>query len=79
MVSKPRWFGRIDLGIANEVRAKGEKHRVRTRGIQMPSEYAESFVDRYDYTLPTSCGEQTFSYYEGEGFAASAITPAAAW
>lgn len=69
-VSKPHGSVELILGIANEVRAKGEKHRVRTRGIQMPSEYIDSFVDRYDYTMPTSCGEQTFSYYEGEGFAA---------
>ncbi len=69
-VSKPHGSVELILGIANEVRAKGEKHRVRTRGIQMPSEYIDSFIDRYDYTLPTACGEQTFSYYEGEGFAA---------
>ncbi len=69
-VSKPHGSVELILGIANEVRAKGEKHRVRTRGIQMPNEYAGSFVDRYDYTLPTQCGEQKFSYYEGDGFAA---------
>lgn len=69
-VSKPHGSAELIMGIANEVRAKGEKHRVRTRGIQMPSEYIDSFVDRYDYTVPTSCGERSFSYYEGEGFAA---------
>lgn len=69
-VSKPHGSVELILGIANEVRAKGEKHRVRTRGIQMPSEYTDSFVDRYDYVLPTGCGAQTFSYYEGDGFAA---------
>lgn len=69
-VSKPHGTVELILGVAAEVRSKGEKHRVRTRGIQMPSEYTESFVDRYDYTMPTSCGEQTFSYYEGAGFAA---------
>lgn len=69
-VSKPHGAVELILGIAAEVRAKGEKHRVRTRGIQMPTEYAESFVDRYDYTMASSCGAETFSFYEGEGFAA---------
>ena len=69
-VSKPHGSVELILGIANEVRAKGDRHRVRTRGIQMPNEYVGSFVDRYDYTLPTNCGEQKFSYYEGDGFAA---------
>ena len=69
-VSKPHGSVELILGIANEVRAKGEKHRVRTRGIQMPNEYVDSFIDRYDYTLPTNCGAQTFSYYEGDGFVA---------
>jgi len=69
-VSKPHGSVELILGIANEVRARGEKHRVRTRGIQMPNEYTDSFVDRYDYTVPTSCGGATFSFYEGEGFAA---------
>ncbi len=69
-VSKPHGSIELILGIANEVRAKGEKHRVRTRGIQMPSEYTDSFIDRYDYTMPTNCGRETFSFYEGEGFAA---------
>lgn len=69
-VSKPHGTTELILGIAEEVKAKGEKHRVRTRGIHMPAEYTDSFVDRYDYTLPTGCGEATFSYYEGEGFGA---------
>ena len=69
-VSKPHGTVELILGIAGEVRAQGAKHRVRTRGIQMPTEYSESFVDRYDYTLPADCGGQTFSYYEGDGFAA---------
>ena len=69
-VSKPHGTIELILGIAAEVRAKGEKHRVRTRGIHMPSEYSDSFVDRYDYTMATQCGAETFSFYEGEGFAA---------
>lgn len=69
-VSTPYGSLELILGIAAEVRAKGIKHRVRTRGMQMPSEYADSFVDRYDYTLTSECGAQTFSFYEGEGYAA---------
>ncbi|MGR8920325.1 MAG: hypothetical protein ACU85V_11950, partial [Gammaproteobacteria bacterium] len=48
----------------------GEYHRVRTRGLKMPSEYTDTFIDRYDYTMPGACGGKRFSYYEGEGFAA---------
>lgn len=69
-VSKPHGSVELILGIAAEVRAKGEKHRVRTRGMQMPAEYSDSFVDRYDYRLATDCGAETFSFYEGDGFAA---------
>lgn len=69
-VSKPHGSIELILGIAAEVRAKGAKHRVRTRGIQMPTEYADSFIDRYDYTLATHCGAESFSFYEGDGFAA---------
>ena len=69
-VSKPHGSTELILGIAQEVRTKGDRHRVRTRGIQMPAEYTDSFIDRYDYTLPTACGTATFSYYEGEGFVA---------
>ena len=65
-------YGEVELilGVAEEVRAQGEMHRVRTRGVQMPAEYSGSFIDRYDYQMPKSCGGKTFSYYEGEGFAA---------
>ena len=69
-VSQPYGEVELILGVAAEVRLHGEKRRIRTRGVEMPSEYAPSFVDRYDYTLPGSCGGQTFSYYEGDGFAA---------
>ncbi len=69
-ISQP--YGEVEmiLGVAAEVRGKGEKHRVRTRGLQLPSEYTDSFIDRYDYTMPANCGGQTFSYYEGDSFAA---------
>lgn len=58
------------LAMATAVRAHGERHRVRTRGLNLPSEYTSGFIDRYDYTVPDSCGGRSFSFYEGEGFAA---------
>lgn len=69
-VSAPYDQVELILGVAAEVRAHGELHRVRTRGVQMPAEYGGSFIDRYDYQMPQSCGGKTFSYYEGERFAA---------
>lgn len=69
-VSEP--YGQVELilGVAAEVRAKGENRRVRTRGMQMPSEFSGSFIDRYDYRMPAECGGKNFTYYEGDGFAA---------
>lgn len=58
------------MSVASEVRAHGEMQRVRTRGVQMPSEYSGSFIDRYEYQMPQACGGESFSYYEGDGFAA---------
>lgn len=69
-ISEPHGEIQQILKVAAEVRSKGEYHRVRTRGLQMPSEYTGSFIDRYDYTIPTADGERAFSYYEGDGFAA---------
>lgn len=69
-ISEP--MGEVEqiMDVAATVRASGEHHRVRTRGLSMPSEYTASFIDRYDYTMPKDCGGQQFSYYEGDGFAA---------
>lgn len=69
-ISKPHGTVEEIMNVAAEVRGKGVRHRVRTRGLQMPSEYTDSYIDRYDYTVPTQCGGASFSYYEGEGFAA---------
>ncbi len=69
-VSKPHGEVELIMGVATQVRLNGEYRRVRTRGLQMPAEYTDSFIDRYDYTMPASCGGKTFSYYEGDGFAA---------
>jgi len=69
-VSRPHGETELILAVAGQVRLHGDYHRVRTRGLQMPPEYTESFVDRYDYVMPQSCGGRRFSYYEGEGFAA---------
>ncbi|MGR8920618.1 MAG: hypothetical protein ACU85V_13455, partial [Gammaproteobacteria bacterium] len=59
-VSQP--YGEVEtiLGVAAEVRAQGEYHRVRTRGLKMPSEYTDTFIDRYDYTMPGACGGKRF-------------------
>lgn len=69
-ISKPHGEVELIMAVAEEVRANGEHRRVRTRGIQMPSEFTGSFVDRYDYRMPANCGGRAFSYYEGDGFAA---------
>lgn len=69
-VSKPHGSIELMLGIASEVRAHGDKHRVRTRGLQMSAQYTDAFIDRYDYRMPEDCGGSAFSVYEGEGFAA---------
>jgi hypothetical protein len=69
-VSQPHGEVELILGVAEQVRLNGNLQRVRTRGLQMPSEYVDTFVDRYDYTMPESCGGGSFSYYEGDGFAA---------
>ena len=69
-VSAPHGEIELIMSVASEVRAHGKMQRVRTRGVQMPSEYSGSFIDRYDYQMPQVCGGKTFSYYEGDGFAA---------
>lgn len=69
-ISEP--YGQVEMimRVAEQVRQYGERHRVRTRGLHMPNEYTDSFVDRYDMTLSGPCEGQSFSYYEGDGFAA---------
>ncbi len=69
-VSAPHGEIELIMSVASEVRAHGKMQRVRTRGVQMPSEYSGSFIDRYDYQMPQVCGGKIFSYYEGDGFAA---------
>lgn len=69
-ISRPHGEVELILAVAEQVREKGNHRRVRTRGMQMPSEFTGSFVDRYDYEMPAECGGKTFSYYEGDGFAA---------
>ena len=69
-ISTPHGQVELILGVAEEVRTQGTKQRVRTRGVQMPAEYSGSFIDRYDYQMPESCGGKTFTYYEGDGFSA---------
>jgi hypothetical protein len=65
-------YGEVEaiLGVAARVQAQGTKHRMSTRRMTIPDPGARPFVDRYDYTFPAECGGGTFSYYEGDGFAA---------
>lgn len=58
------------LRVGQEVKNRGEKKRIFTRGIQMPQSYAASSVDRYTYVLADDCGIERFNYYEGENFLA---------
>jgi len=69
-VSQPHGEVEKILSVAEEVRANGLRRRVMTRGLELPSEYTDSFIDRYEYRMPKNCGGQLFSYYEGDGFAA---------
>ncbi|MCC7413015.1 MAG: hypothetical protein IT495_15475 [Gammaproteobacteria bacterium] len=65
-------YGEVEsiLAVAAEVRRFGERRRVRSRGMTVPDPAVNVFVDRYDYRFPASCGGGSYSYYEGDGFAA---------
>ena len=69
-VSAPHGSIELILGIAGECRARGDRHRMHSRGLLMPGEFTETIVDRYDYHMPPECGGRRFSFYEGEGFVA---------
>jgi hypothetical protein len=56
------------LAVVQYVKSYGSTERVFTRGMQLPNSYR--VVHRYDYTFPASCGGASYSYYEGEDFAA---------
>jgi hypothetical protein len=58
------------IRIGQELKNRGEKKRIFTRGIQMPQSYASSSVDRYRYSLADDCGIEKFNFYEGDDFRA---------
>jgi len=55
------------LAVAEQTKIQGELKRVSTRGIKMPSNYVGRFINKYERTFQNG---STFSYYEGDGFAA---------
>ena len=58
------------IRIGQELKNRGEKKRIFTRGIKMPQTYASSSVDRYNYSLADDCGIEKFNFYEGDDFRA---------
>ena len=65
-------YGEVEsiLGVAAEVKSQGHVERIRARGMTMPHTSVSDMVDRYRYTFPQSCGGGSYSYYEGDRFAA---------
>lgn len=62
------------IRIGQELKNRGERKRIFTRGIQMPQTYASSSVDRYRYTLADDCGIDKFNFYEGDDFRALGLS-----
>ncbi len=60
------------IAIGQELKNRGEKKRVFTRGIQMPQSYSSSSLDRYHYPITDECGIENFRFYEGGEFRALA-------
>ncbi|MFQ5660583.1 MAG: hypothetical protein ACE5GZ_09155 [Gammaproteobacteria bacterium] len=58
------------IAISQELKNRGEKKRVFTRGITMPHEYTSSSLDRYNYLIEEECGINNFKFYEGPDFTA---------
>ena len=58
------------IAIGQELKNRGEKKRVFTRGITMPQSYAASSLDRYHYPIADECGIDKFNFYEGGEFLA---------
>lgn len=68
--STPYGESKAILSVAKLVRQHGVKQSISSRGLHIPGKSENRVIQRYDLTLPTSCGGQTFSYYEGRGFSA---------
>lgn len=58
------------IAISQELKNRGEKKRIFTRGITMPQEYTASSLDRYRYLVAEECGINHFNFYEGPDFTA---------
>lgn len=58
------------IAISQELKVRGEKKRIFTRGITMPQTYTGSSLDRYKYLIEEDCGINHFSYFEGPDFTA---------
>ncbi len=58
------------VAIGQELKNRGEKKRVFTRGIKMPQSYSSSSLDRYHYPATDDCGIEKFKFYEGGEFRA---------
>ncbi|MBF8268949.1 MAG: hypothetical protein HW386_658 [Gammaproteobacteria bacterium] len=61
---------KLIIAISQELKNRGEKKRVFTRGISMPQSYASSSLDYYKYPAEEECGINHFSFYEGPDFTA---------
>jgi hypothetical protein len=58
------------IAIGQELKNRGEKKRVFTRGISMPQSYSSSSLDSYHYPITDTCGIENFRFYEGGEFRA---------
>jgi hypothetical protein len=58
------------IAICQELKNRGVRERVSTRGISMPQTYTASSLDNYKYPAEEDCGINHFSYYEGPDFTA---------
>jgi hypothetical protein len=61
---------KLIIAISQELKNRGEKKRVFTRGISMPQTYTGSSLDYYKYPAEEECGINHFSFYEGPEFTA---------
>ena len=68
----PYGDGKMIIAISQELKNRGEKTRVFTRGITMPQTFSGSTLDNYKYLLKDKCGLNRFSFYEGPDFTALA-------
>ncbi len=53
------------IAIGQELKNRGEKKRVFTRGLKMPQSYSASSLDRYHYPVTDECGIENFQFFEG--------------